>query len=479
MFYLSRVPPRTTYTVLSLLLIPPIVLSPLIALISAFSIFLPLIGFAFVPSLVGSLTVLAFTLPAFGYLQFAQSDPPPRERLPFVSLHPKRNVMLTLQAFRWGWYVLSTAWTVLRQWCLQQVISIWKRSQRVISTHIPFGKGEFLTVYHPKDLAQSASSSAEDSTSAITTITTNPNLRPILLLLPTPTSPFPSSVYLPLLALHLRAHLPFSTLIIHPSNSGKDSYPRTRLPQSARSTRRILRWINENAATYGGDITKVYVCGQSSGAVVALWAGGWREQIIKGREDWVWEKWKEGQIGLDGDGDGDEGLGNGLKRVDLWEEEEKMEEGDTDDEKGAVVKGMILLSPMTDIPLQIRHEANLYAEHVSATRRFFGPSQTESMLASPAHILFAARNVLNVGETGLNTRFLIIHGGKDEWVPVRQSVLLRELLVGLGVQEVSFRAYKAMGHLDPLLALMIGIKNDYSTTLLRDISNFIAPDGIP
>lgn len=65
---------------------------------------------------------------------------------------------------------------------------------------------------------------------------------------------------------------------------------------------------------------------------------------------------------------------------------------------------------MTDIPLQIRHEATLYLEHLASTRRFFGPSQTEAMLASPAHILFAAKAVLDPKEERMVDKLLVVHG---------------------------------------------------------------------
>lgn len=105
------------------------------------------------------------------------------------------------------------------------------------------------------------------------------------------------------------------------------------------------------------------------------------------------------------------------------------------------------LSPLTDAPQQIRHEASLHIEHLSSTRRFLGPSQTDTMLASPSHLLYAAKNVLDV-EGRLIRKWLIIHGGKDEFIPVSQSSLMRELLVGLGVPNVRFRAYKEMNHID-------------------------------
>ena len=125
------------------------------------------------------------------------------------------------------------------------------------------------------------------------------------------------------------------------------------------------------------------------------------------------------------------------------------------------------LSPITDAPQQIRHEASLRVEHLSGTRRFVGPSQTDAMLASPSHLLYAAKNVLDV-EGRLLRKWLIIHGGRDEYVPIAQSSLMRELLVGLGVPNVRFRAYKDMAHTDSLTALMIGVHCPFAEAVLRD-----------
>lgn len=172
--------------------------------------------------------------------------------------------------------------------------------------NIPYDGARTLSVYPPK------------------TTSTNGSLHPIILLLPTPTSLLPSKVYLPLIALHLRANLPFSSVLVHPTSPS--TYPHTDLPSSVRDVRRLLVWIENHAEAYGGDKDRVHVLGWAGGAVVALWAAGVRDSIIRGRERFLAER--EGQA------EDEEYVGNGLRRVEVWE-------GDEGDSFGKV-KGLIL-----------------------------------------------------------------------------------------------------------------------------------------
>lgn len=66
------------------------------------------------------------------------------------------------------------------------------------------------------------------------------------------------------------------------------------------------------------------------------------------------------------------------------------------------------LSPVADVIKQVRHESKLWLEHVSPLRRALGSSQTRCMKHSLGHILFAARNLVEV--EWLPERVLIIHG---------------------------------------------------------------------
>ena len=109
--------------------------------------------------------------------------------------------------------------------------------------------------------------------------------------------------------------------------------------------------------------------------------------------------------------DEDDGaISNGLRRVKIYEQSVAIPK----------VAGLILwvlrytrrlttrLAPVTDVLKQIRHESVNYWEHLAPTRRALGPSQTACMLHSPAHLLFAAKNVLDVNR--LPSRVMILHG---------------------------------------------------------------------
>lgn len=68
------------------------------------------------------------------------------------------------------------------------------------------------------------------------------------------------------------------------------------------------------------------------------------------------------------------------------------------------------LSAPTDIPLQVRHEASLYMEHLAYTRRYFGPAHVQCMLASPSFCLYAAKAVIDVNHPQMIKRWLLVHG---------------------------------------------------------------------
>lgn len=121
------------------------------------------------------------------------------------------------------------------------------------------------------------------------------------------------------------------------------------------------------------------------------------------------------------------------------------------------------LSAPANIPLQIREEAALYVEHLSYTRRYFGPSHVQCMLASPSQCLYAAKSVLNLRHPQMIRRWLLVHGcvqvcasvvvspspdvlislmpcsGKDILVPPTQAAMMQELLLGLGFSDVHLR----------------------------------------
>lgn len=157
-------------------------------------------------------------------------------------------------------------------------------------------------------------------------------------------------------------------------------------------------------------------------------------------------------------------ISNGLRRVEIYEPEIHL----------PPIAGIILLAGVFDVIKCFRNESDRGVEHLSVLRRSCGPSHTNCLLHSPAHLLYAAKNILDTSL--LPPRFLLVHGGKDAVVDVSQSTLLKTLLSGIGVENVKLRAYRELGHVEAVASLFLGMgkaSTRYSKQILGDISDFI------
>jgi len=160
----------------------------------------------------------------------------------------------------------------------------------------------------------------------------------------------------------------------------------------------------------------------------------------------------------------EEQISNGLNRVEIYEPEIEL----------PAIAGVILLAGVSDIIKGFRNETDRGIEHLSVLRRAMGPSHTSCLLHSPAHLLFAAKNMLDTAL--LPPKFLLIHGGKDAVVPIEQSTLMKTLLVGVGISHVSLRAYRELGHAEALAALFLGMgksSTKYAKQITQDIVDFV------
>ncbi|KAN0061120.1 hypothetical protein ACQY0O_006855 [Thecaphora frezii] len=158
-------------------------------------------------------------------------------------------------------------------------------------------------------------------------------------------------------------------------------------------------------------------------------------------------------------------VGNGLKRVSIYEPEIEM----------PALAGILLFSGISDVIKGFRSESEAGLEHLSSLRRATGPSHIQCLLNSPAHLLYAAKNILDTRL--LPPKVLLVHGGKDSVVPIEQSTLLKTLLVGVGVKEVKLRAYRHLGHAESLACLFLGMgkrSGRYARQVAEDVRNFIA-----
>ncbi|KAK0553413.1 hypothetical protein OC861_001259 [Tilletia horrida] len=160
----------------------------------------------------------------------------------------------------------------------------------------------------------------------------------------------------------------------------------------------------------------------------------------------------------------EEQISNGLNRVEIYEPEIEL----------PPIAGVILLAGVSDVIKGFRNETDRGIEHLSVLRRAMGPSHTSCLLHSPAHLLFAAKNMLDTAL--LPPKFLLIHGGKDAVVPIEQSTLMKTLLVGVGINHVSLRAYRELGHAEALAALFLGMgkaSTKYAKQIAQDIVDFV------
>ncbi|KDN50409.1 hypothetical protein K437DRAFT_293616 [Tilletiaria anomala UBC 951] len=138
------------------------------------------------------------------------------------------------------------------------------------------------------------------------------------------------------------------------------------------------------------------------------------------------------------------------------------------------VAGVILLAGISDVIKGFRSESERGVEHLSVLRRAMGPGHTSCLLHSPAHLLYAAKHILDIGL--LPPKFLLIHGGRDAVVPIEQSTLLKTLLVGVGVEHIKLRAYRELGHVEALAACFLGMGQSftrYRKSILADLQGFV------
>lgn len=135
---------------------------------------------------------------------------------------------------------------------------------------------------------------------------------------------------------------------------------------------------------------------------------------------------------------------------------------------------MILIAGVSDVIKGYRHESERGIETLSSLRRSVGPNHTACLLHSPAHLLYAAKNILDIGL--LHPKFLLIHGGKDSVVPIEQSTLMKTLLTGVGLEHVKLRAYRELGHAESIASLFVGMgkrSTRYSRQILNDVKDFV------
>jgi len=210
--------------------------------------------------------------------------------------------------------------------------------------------------------------------------------------------------------------------------------------------RGVAGWVERCIGTYCGDSSRISLMGHGFGAHLALLTTI-QDAVVRSRDDLL-------SSGSEID------VPNGVKKLELYGEESSL----------GRFESVIALSSITDVEKHIAWESIYGVQHLSNTRRILGPSHTICMFHSPAHILFASRNVVNVDR--LPAKFLFIHGDADETTHHTQSGTMKELLRGVGVADVQLKLHDA-GHVAVLTALMFKMDEPCSRLIREQLESFL------
>lgn len=177
--------------------------------------------------------------------------------------------------------------------------------------------------------------------------------------------------------------------------------------------RRVLAWTARNASKYGGDPCSIYLMGHGSGAHLALLTVV-QEAVVRSRDAfWFSSYVKEAEQGRDSklkaayqdrdeqsedersfadqsvNADGQNSKNNvevsaGIRRLEIWGGENV---------EIPKVKGLILMSCISDVIKHTRNEFKNGLEQISPLRKALGPSHAQCLMSSPSHLLFGAKQV--------------------------------------------------------------------------------------
>lgn len=302
----------------------------------------------------------------------------------------------------------------------------------------------------------------------------------------------------------------------------KTLYPDGNVKDMVTDIRLVLAWVGKNAGRYGGDPASIYLMGHGSGAHLSLLTLV-QEAVVRSRDSY-WlanyeklERTKKGSTARSaqrkdafpssmafGESDADDSdeplreaaarvaggrdpyspdvvISAGIRRLEVWGGETPIPE----------VKGMILMAGVVDVIKHIRAEFKAGIEQISPLKKALGPSHASCLMASPSHLIFGAKQVCTVSQSPsyfadeissvqifdtsfLPPNILLIHGGADQSIPIVQTVLLKTLLQGVGVRNVTLKAYRDLTHLECVTALCASKKSKYSGMLLNEIVSLVA-----
>ncbi|KAF9517421.1 hypothetical protein BS47DRAFT_1359688 [Hydnum rufescens UP504] len=365
------------------------------------SLAVPIASFFALPILLYMLAVLFYAIPTLSYLFLAQISPPPHMPRPFRPQigNVRQLFRINTAIARWTRRAVILAWTVGPEIFTTKVLyTISKGWSGRVKTNVSYGSpyaANKLDIYLPKPSPQ-LPPSAGGGTVSRTPHSTEVTKAPIIIFVPAPQYGGIRSRKWMLASLGRNLARMGYCIVIPDIVAFGDEMPistaMTSKLKDARTTRLVSIYSD-----FGGDNQKIFLAGHGSGSAA-------KPPVS---------------------------ISNGMRRVQEYGKEIQVPQ----------IEGLILLSPICDVEKQVLVEI----------RRSLGPGQLPCIMHSPAHILHASRNVIDVG--ALPRNILFVHGGFDRVVNWSQSENMKELLRGVGVENVRSRVY-ATGHTGVLTALM-------------------------
>ncbi|KAG9047188.1 hypothetical protein FS837_002831 [Tulasnella sp. UAMH 9824] len=394
--------------------------------------FIPFLNIVTIPitSIFG--VVLFFDFAFIAYLMLAQTDPPDAVTLPFLPWDPKLVWKVNRVLFQWLLVALRVAPKLMRDWAIRRIL---KSKRKAVASTVP---GKRLDVYRA---------------------TPPPNLANLAHRQSSPSPPTPSS---PIAARKSES----STILPAPGIGGTvgDLVLSRNMGREVNGLAPVIvffhspqlgpikgkKWMYETLGRNLADMGYTVVIPD-----LTSYPEGKAKQMVQdsGRPPCTLQE----AIVLSRDKILDPGveMANGLRELKIYDRTVRL----------PPIQGLILLAPICNVNDQVIGESMRGVSHLSKLRRILGPNHTRAMFHSPVHVLHAARNVIDPNL--LPPKILFIHGGLDEEVSYLQSVLMKEIMTGVGLPDVYFKIYP-VGHVDVVTAMMMNQDEPCSSSILED-----------
>ena len=389
--------------------------------------------------------VIVYGLAWSAYLVVAQSDRPPyamigppslSKYIPFVPFSPLRCLKVAKIVCEFIWLGVRSMGSF---WYWYSLYKTQKKSPEyeTVLYSLPFSHN-CLDIYPPDVGVMS------------------PNA---IVLMIVPTSFFPSFIscnrklYMPM-ALRMRK---LGYCVVVPDIS---YYPACQIPQSVVDLRLALSWVGAHIFSYKGDPSRIYVMGMGiSSELVALTLvqeAAVMSRVVRRQDDENKDPSSEEEL--------DRLKFN--KLMEIYAPQVRLPS----------LAGVVLAAGMSDVIKCYLHNVEMGTEHLGMLRRWAGPRQYQCIIHSPTHLLNNTKDKFD--PAFLPSNFLLIHGGRDKFVPISQAALLQSLLMEVGVKNVELFACRDLGHYDTLKMLLAyplthSDSCRYDTPMMKALCSFL------